>query len=101
MKTLNLAVIGKDVSKSLSPEMHAFIAEKTGNKVDYRKISVPEEEFEGSIESLISGLDGFISASAGFVLVQINRIMRIISEIMNRCFFVNLFFIRKFLFSFI
>ncbi len=43
MKTLNLAVIGKDVSKSLSPEMHAFIAEKTGNKVDYRKISVPEE----------------------------------------------------------
>ena len=58
MKTLNLAVIGKDVSKSLSPEMHAFIAEKTGNKVDYRKISVPEEEFEGSIESLISGLDG-------------------------------------------
>lgn len=59
MKTLNLAVIGKDVSKSLSPEMHAFIAEKTGNNVNYRKISIPEEEFEGSIESLISELDGF------------------------------------------
>ena len=59
MKGLKLAVIGKDVSKSTSPEIHTFIAERMGNKVDYKKISIPEEEFENRIGGIIEQLDGF------------------------------------------
>ena len=39
------AVIGKDVSKSLSPEIHKFIAENTGSLIEYEKVSVPETGF--------------------------------------------------------
>ena len=59
MKTLKLAVIGKDVSKSLSPEIHTFIANRTGNSVIYDKLSVPEEEFENSVEKYFEEYDGF------------------------------------------
>ena len=59
MKTLKLAVIGKDVSKSLSPQIHNFIAQKTGNKISYERISVAEDRFESEIEKLLSELDGF------------------------------------------
>ena len=52
MKTLELAVIGKDVSKSLSPQIHNFIAQKTDNKIHYESISIPENEFENRIENL-------------------------------------------------
>ena len=54
-----MAVIGKDVSKSVSPEIHSFIANRMGNKVDYKKISIPEGEFENKIVELLDGLDGF------------------------------------------
>ena len=59
MKTLKLAVIGKDVSKSASPQIHNFIAEKTGNKISYERISISENEFEERIEEMLSGYDGF------------------------------------------
>ncbi|MBD5632027.1 MAG: shikimate dehydrogenase [Clostridia bacterium] len=59
MKALNLAVIGKDVSKSTSPEMHSFIAERLGYKVNYQKISIPEAEFESRVEEFFETLDGF------------------------------------------
>lgn len=59
MKTLKLAVIGKDVSKSDSPAMHGFIAGKLGFAVDYAKISLAPEEFESSVEALFTELDGF------------------------------------------
>lgn len=59
MKSLKLAVIGKDVSKSLSPEIHKFIAKRTGNSVSYVKISVSEEEFEKSVEKYFEEYDGF------------------------------------------
>lgn len=49
-----LAVIGKDVSKSVSPEIHNYIAEKLGLEISYEKISVPEEEFESRIGGLLS-----------------------------------------------
>ena len=58
MKTLKLAVIGKDVSKSVSPEIHGFIAEKMGNSVEYTKISIPEDRFESEIDALLTALDG-------------------------------------------
>ena len=58
MKTLKLAVIGKDVSKSTSPEIHSFISKNMGNSVDYVRISIPEEEFEEKIDGILAGLDG-------------------------------------------
>ena len=54
-----LAVIGKDVSKSLSPRIHNFIAEYTGNKLVYDSISIPETEFVSRIGALFKEYDGF------------------------------------------
>ncbi|MDE7453472.1 MAG: shikimate dehydrogenase [Clostridia bacterium] len=59
MKTLKLAVIGKDVSKSQSPQIHNFIAQKTGNKISYERISIAEDRFENEIEKLLGTYDGF------------------------------------------
>lgn len=59
MQSLNLAVVGKDVSKSDSPRIHAFIAENTGRRVNYVKLSIPEQEFGKRIESLFGQFDGF------------------------------------------
>jgi len=59
MANLKLAVIGKDVSKSASPEMHAFIAARMGNSVNYKKISISEDNFEKEVEELFGEYDGF------------------------------------------
>lgn len=59
MKSLNLAVVGKDVSKSQSPQIQQFLAEKLGYKVNYKKISVTETEFSARAEKLFKELDGF------------------------------------------
>jgi len=56
---LRLAVIGKDVSKSLSPEMHRFILDRMGYACEYEKISLSEEELEKNGEELFSRFDGF------------------------------------------
>ena len=56
---MKLAVIGKDVSKSDSPKMHTFIAEKMGNSITYDAISIPEDAFEKWIDGVISRYDGF------------------------------------------
>lgn len=59
-KTLKkFAVIGKDVSKSSSPQMHAFIANRLGFKIKYDKISIPEERFGQDIAELFKKYDGF------------------------------------------
>lgn len=58
MKKLKLAVIGKDVSKSQSPQMHSFIAKNLGYEIDYQKISIAEDEFENKIESVLNSFDG-------------------------------------------
>lgn len=55
---LKLAVIGKDVSKSLSPQMHGFIMSRLGYDCTYDKISVAEEEFEEKIGDILSAYDG-------------------------------------------
>lgn len=55
---LKLAVIGKDVSKSLSPKMHRFIMERLGKECSYESVSVPEEEFEKRIDGILSEYDG-------------------------------------------
>ena len=54
-----LAVIGKDVSKSLSPQMHKFIAEHIGNQLEYESISIAEAEFENVAKNLFEEYDGF------------------------------------------
>lgn len=59
MKSLKLAVVGKDVSKSQSPQIQSFLAEKLGYNVDYKKISVAESGFESFSEKLFKELDGF------------------------------------------
>lgn len=59
MKTLKLAVIGKDVSKSTSPQIHSFIAKLMGNCISYKAVSVPEEEFESKADGLFEEFDGF------------------------------------------
>ena len=59
MKELKLAVIGKDVSASTSPQIHNFIAARMGNKISYEKISIPENEFENKIGEIFKELDGF------------------------------------------
>lgn len=55
---MKFAVIGKDVSRSTSPEMHKFIAQRLGYDIEYDKISVPEAEFEEKIDGLIGQYDG-------------------------------------------
>ena len=59
MKKLKLAVVGKDVSKSSSPQMHRFIAENLGAEIEYGKISVPPEEFSARAEEFFKEYDGF------------------------------------------
>ena len=56
---LKLAVIGKDVSKSLSPQMHNFILGRMGISCEYEKISLGEAELQARAEELFSRFDGF------------------------------------------
>lgn len=53
-----LAVVGKDVSASLSPRIHKFIAERTGNGLTYGKISLPPEAFERQMPEILKEYDG-------------------------------------------
>ncbi|MDE6790438.1 MAG: shikimate dehydrogenase [Clostridia bacterium] len=53
-----LAVIGKDVSQSTSPQIHNFIASQLGIEITYEKISIPEEQFESRVEELLKTYDG-------------------------------------------
>ncbi len=55
---LKLAVIGKDVSKSLSPKMHTFILNKLGVECEYGNISIAEEDFKERIEAILKEYDG-------------------------------------------
>lgn len=55
---IKLAVVGKDVSKSASPQIHLFIAERLGLDISYDKVSIPEEEFENRVEGLLKEYDG-------------------------------------------
>jgi len=58
MKKLKLAVVGKDVSGSVSPQIHNFIAEREGYEINYFKLSVPQDEFDSRIEGILSEYDG-------------------------------------------
>lgn len=55
---LKLAVVGKDVSQSDSPAIHAFLLGKWGKKCTYDKISIPPSEFSARAEELLHSYDG-------------------------------------------
>lgn len=57
MNHLKMAVIGKDVSKSLSPEMHTFIMQNLGMGCTYDAVSIPESEFETRICGILEKYD--------------------------------------------
>ncbi|MGN1077037.1 MAG: shikimate dehydrogenase family protein, partial [Candidatus Gallimonas sp.] len=54
---LKLAVVGKDVSRSLSPAMHTFILGRLGVKCTYDALSVPPDEFSERAEEALLGYD--------------------------------------------
>lgn len=59
MKHLNMAVVGKDVSKSLSPKMHTFIMKNLGVSCSYDTVSVAEADFEKTAPTLFEKYDAF------------------------------------------
>ena len=58
-KKLRLALLGKDVSKSRSEEIHSFILGSFGVDVTYERISVGPLEFDNAMRYLLGDFDGF------------------------------------------
>ena len=58
-KILRLALVGKDVFKSVSDRIHTFILKEWGYACEYEKISVGKEEFDSVIYRLMGDFDGF------------------------------------------
>lgn len=56
---LRLAVVGKDVSQSLSPSMHTFILHNMGADCTYDRVSIPEGEFAARADALFDEYDAF------------------------------------------
>lgn len=59
IKKLRLALIGKDVSKSTSNKIHAFILAEKGVECDFEYFSVAPESFDGAMRRLLGDFDGF------------------------------------------
>ena len=57
MADLKMAVIGKDVSGSLSPVMHNFIMKKLGHDVEYDKVSIDPDNFEKEFPKVFAEYD--------------------------------------------
>ncbi|MDE6373390.1 MAG: shikimate dehydrogenase, partial [Clostridia bacterium] len=70
-----LAVIGKDVSQSTSPQMHLFIARELGLEMTYERISVDESAFEERIEKLLKEYDG-LNVTIPYKLSVISRLKK-------------------------
>lgn len=58
-KTIRLALIGKDVSKSDSPRIHTFLLQRLGYACDYECFSVQKEDFDSVMTRLLGDFDGF------------------------------------------
>jgi shikimate dehydrogenase len=54
---LKMAVVGKDVSKSLSPKMHTFILNKLNVECTYDKISIDIEDFDSKFKEILEEYD--------------------------------------------
>lgn len=57
MKSLKMAVVGKDVSKSLSPKMHTFILKNMNVECTYDKISIQEDSFDKEFPKVLEEYD--------------------------------------------
>lgn len=73
---LKMAVVGKDVSRSLSPKMHKFIVEHMGERCTYDAISLSPESFDEKIEEILSAYD-FFNVTIPFKLDVMKHLMRI------------------------
>lgn len=56
---MKLAVIGKDVSQSLSPSMHTFLFSQFGAPCSYEAVSIKPETFAERAEELFATYDAF------------------------------------------
>lgn len=52
-----MAVVGKDVSKSLSPKMHTFILNKLNVECSYDKVSIDIDEFDNKFIDVLKEYD--------------------------------------------
>ena len=59
VKKCRLGLIGKDVSKSLSGEIHTFILSQWGVACEYERFSVNAENFDNAMRRLLGDFDGF------------------------------------------
>ena len=53
---LKLAVVGKDVSRSLSPAMHTFLLGKMGVPCSYEAVSIPPVQFAARAQEQLANL---------------------------------------------
>ncbi|MBQ8427955.1 MAG: shikimate dehydrogenase, partial [Clostridia bacterium] len=51
--------VGKDVEKSLTPQIHRFILQSWGINCEYEKFSVDAQSFDGVMQTLLGDFDGF------------------------------------------
>lgn len=58
-KTVKLGLVGKDVSKSQSPQIHTFILNEWGLQCEYACFSVTPSEWDEVIRTLLGDFDGF------------------------------------------
>ena len=58
-KIIRLGLIGKDVSKSPSEPIHIFILGEMGYVCEYQRFSVPKEDFDSTMRTLLGDFDGF------------------------------------------
>ncbi len=58
-KTLTLGLIGKDVSKSTSPQIHTFILGQFGVGCKYEKLSISPLQLDDTMRRLFSEFDAF------------------------------------------
>lgn len=56
---LRLGLVGKDVSKSISGKIHTFILSKLGVECEYVSFSVPLQDFDSTMRTLMGDFDGF------------------------------------------
>jgi shikimate dehydrogenase len=59
VKKLRLGLVGKDVSKSDSGKIHAFILQELGYDLEYENVSASVEEFDDVVRYLMGDFDGF------------------------------------------
>lgn len=58
-KKLRLGLVGKDVSKSLSEDIHRFILQEMGVACEYERFSVSTDGFDNVMRRLMGDFDGF------------------------------------------